>query len=691
MAFDRSLIALGKNDKYGLPWLVGTGGIQALTKYCKTDIDSVNIAQTCSSLQLSLQKYQDQESQNSSINAAKESTVIPFRVCSNLLYGTLKIYQQQVNNLYKLSEDLVIRSSKYETASLTNKKNSQKAIKKRRLTITQSNGFLNNSGVNYSQMLDELVEISQVQDVDKVSSDVPSQKRHYSSQFQIREITIREITTTYGIAELDNDDGFGNATNEDIVAFFNCSGCRDSNVFSNTKRTPLKRKSIYDSGINLKETRIGCETPIQCIDSDGNTLNTDFIITPCRPTKDACKDVEQNMFTQNKAIANSHTSFSGKQAQRRKSDYEEDVIASKRNRFDHDSTINNEYSANNDMTNYDLMATPQRLYKNALEGSNNKDIKDNVSIDIKPEIKTELDTSYKENIPMLNIVNGVKNEFDADDKKSTKRFLPIIDQCIKLEEQEMIDQIKKPPKDLRGITKNNFKKSQMKKVHTAKELLKRFNKRTLFFAAKLKEKSLPLDNCKFQQEYLSLVRDILKPYYKEDWAFEIYPKWQKSNAKKKINKKQHQRQQLQQNELITSNEMQLIDENCNYVVFNENLNVANDDDENQKKITPIDGQSMDNILQENLEKSTPSKKWRPSYVMMKLLEIWQYSGAEIDANDFCHSAKNRIDKAMTFASLLTLSKSRFVFITHRQNSIEMDKILLGKAAKKIMNEKKKKI
>lgn len=30
----------------------------------------------------------------------KETAVIPFRVCSKLLIGTLKIYQQQVNNLF---------------------------------------------------------------------------------------------------------------------------------------------------------------------------------------------------------------------------------------------------------------------------------------------------------------------------------------------------------------------------------------------------------------------------------------------------------------------------------------------------------------------------------------------------------------------------------------------------------------
>ncbi|XP_019892522.1 uncharacterized protein LOC105261847 isoform X2 [Musca domestica] len=669
MGFDRSLIALGKSDMYGLPWLAGTGGIQALTKYCKTvDIESVNIPRTCASLQLGLQKFRDD---SQSINTVKETTVIPFRVCSNLLYGTLKIYQQQVNNLYKLSEDLIIRSSKYETKAKNNQK-SQRTVKKRRLTITHSNDIIQNSSINYSEILEDLERISQESHIEKISSDSCSQIKCSSTQFQIREITIREITTTYGIPELDDDCGFGNATNEDIIDFLNYSGQQKNYRASVAERISLKRKSqCGESENNAKHRRYGDETAEQIIYSGGNFMDTDLILTPSR-SKSASNHMG-NIFNQNNVCTNNtQISFHSSQCPRRKSGYEEDAVCAKRLKLSHDSTINYKDSTCNLMAN-DLVATPCRE-RGTIE------LHSNILKDIKPEIKDEFDVSYKENLPPgdFHNISHIKNdENDSTDIKK-KSFL-IIDQCIKLEDKDMIDQINRPIRNLRGVTKMSFKKLQIKRMLQAKELLKRFNKRSLLFAAKLKEKSGDLNKSKFQREYISLLHDILKPYYKEDWAFEIYPKWKQSVKSPRKSKKLHN-QKRQDVEKSTPIPMQ-IDDNCN-VLYNDNLHVVQDG--NPEKISFKDNAFN---MSANAEEMPQSNNWRPYYVMIRLLYMWQTSGPEIDANKFCQSPRNRIDKALAFSSLLVLSKSRFVVITQRYKSIEMDKIVLGKAAKNILEKK----
>lgn len=102
----------------------------------------------------------------------------------------------------------------------------------------------------------------------------------------------------------------------------------------------------------------------------------------------------------------------------------------------------------------------------------------NILKDIKPEIKDEFDDSYKENLPpgdfhnISHIKNDENNSIDIKKKSSL-----IIDQCIKLEDKDMIDQINIPIRNLRGVTKMSFKKLQIKRMLQAKELLKRFNKR----------------------------------------------------------------------------------------------------------------------------------------------------------------------------------------------------------------------
>lgn len=125
--------------------------------------------------------------------------------------------------------------------------------------------------------------------------------------------------------------------------------------------------------------------------------------------------------------------------------------------------------------NTDFLATPQRCCNL---------ISTNISPLLQNNIKEEIDSDISRNKPYITddvkcdiVRNDLKKIFKDEPKNSTKISMLIIDKCIKIEPQEILQQIQKPLKDIRGITKDIFRKSKSKKTITAKQLLKRFNKR----------------------------------------------------------------------------------------------------------------------------------------------------------------------------------------------------------------------
>nr|XP_016945876.1 uncharacterized protein LOC108021595 [Drosophila suzukii] len=73
-------------------------------------------------------------------------------------------------------------------------------------------------------------------------------------------------------------------------------------------------------------------------------------------------------------------------------------------------------------------------------------------------------------------------------------------------------------------------------------------------------------------------------------------------------------------------------------------------------------------------------------VMMDLLNIWRNSPeiTGINANDFIKSFVDRIKASLAFLHLLYLIRGRFIEISKRANSLEMDQITLGKESAKLI-------
>ncbi|XP_046812361.1 uncharacterized protein LOC111680773 [Lucilia cuprina] len=275
MSFSQSLVIQQHDyEIFGPSWQAGVSSSQSLAKSLRSyDVESVNIGKTCEKLCSVLSAKRDSKQELSqdvedddNLCAVKNTDTIPFRAFTNIWYGTLKIYQQQVNTLFRLSQDLLSRSCNYDVKHLeaTKRKSSlksQKCIKKRRLTLRESTdkSFIS---TNYSELLEDLERLTQepIQKALEQSSQTVSRS---TTQLQIREITIREIsaTTTHSIDEaLDEDSGFGEATHDEIAEFLNLF---NDNSILNVKKTPTKRKSTCEHEIPIKQDRYSNDSTIE--------------------------------------------------------------------------------------------------------------------------------------------------------------------------------------------------------------------------------------------------------------------------------------------------------------------------------------------------------------------------------------------------------------------------------------------
>ncbi|XP_065356046.1 uncharacterized protein LOC135950431 [Calliphora vicina] len=266
MSFSQSLIIpQHDSDIFAPSWQAGVSSTQGLTKLLKNyDIERVNVAKTCEKLWLALSENQNtnyepsQDVEDEDKQCVVRESNIPFRDFSNIWFGTLKIYQQQVNTLFRLSQDLLTRSCNYEIKHLEASKRksslkSQKLIKKRRFTLTESTDKSYFS-TNYSELLDDLEKLTQ-EPMQKSLGESSQTVSRSITQFQIREITIREISATIQCTPdvVDEDSGFGEATHEEIAEFLNFFG---ENSSFNVKKTPKKRKSTCTQESAIKQSRV---------------------------------------------------------------------------------------------------------------------------------------------------------------------------------------------------------------------------------------------------------------------------------------------------------------------------------------------------------------------------------------------------------------------------------------------------
>ncbi|KAL9927525.1 crossover suppressor on 2 of Manheim isoform 1-T1 [Glossina fuscipes fuscipes] len=571
-------------------------------KYYDTDVDVVEL---CNKLLLTFDPkisipFEGKERRLCSIK--QENVAVPFRMFSRLFYGTLKIYQRQVDNLLKSTESLlkvsgicgakIIKNPKRKSADLYH---GGKNKRRRFLAKSQTSKgtFLT---TNYNYLFDDMENLTKqtlTDSISEISTYLESSQFtevRQVTQLQIREFTVREINTQtyFEVPELGDDYGFG---------------------------------EIIDQGhqglnqINKFISNLGNEIPTQ---NNGRI----------------CK---------------------------RKSECEHNLLEKQRYlSFDSDTE-----SFPLDETIVNALASPQRsIGRKTLENCNKDDEH------FQDANATTILHSQNCNGRVLNRNNTPRKRFHDEQnkmtnvKKKARLSKLIIDECIKLNADEMRKQIQNFDIGRTDSIRASWRQKMYlknKKQLNAEALLTRFNKRSINMILNLKRK-ICLEGNVFREHYLSLIRSILKTKSPEDYATEIYAKWQ---AKRKV-KPKTKCQKNNENSLLSSPQA------YHFMVENDNNQFPPDDINNNLTGGQSTGSQMNR------------EDWQAYGVIIKLLEIWRYS-SKIDAINFCLTPKYRNHKALAFHSLLFLAAEQFIEITKRINSLEMDEIKLGRLSEKLIN------
>uniref|UniRef100_A0A1A9UR08 Rad21_Rec8_N domain-containing protein n=1 Tax=Glossina austeni TaxID=7395 RepID=A0A1A9UR08_GLOAU len=208
---------------FAASWLAATS-----SKYYDTDIDVVEI---CNKLLLNCDSTirRSFEGRERRLCSVKQESVVPFRMFSQLFYGTLKIYQQQVDNLLKSTENLLKESGICGTKIIKNLKrksaidlNRGGKSKRRRILAKSQTSKGTSLTTNYNYLFDDMENLTKqtlTDSITEISTYLESSKFtgvRQVTQLQIREFTVREINTQtyYEVPELDDDYGFGETINQ---------------------------------------------------------------------------------------------------------------------------------------------------------------------------------------------------------------------------------------------------------------------------------------------------------------------------------------------------------------------------------------------------------------------------------------------------------------------------------------------
>uniref|UniRef100_A0A1A9WM27 Rad21/Rec8-like protein N-terminal domain-containing protein n=1 Tax=Glossina brevipalpis TaxID=37001 RepID=A0A1A9WM27_9MUSC len=568
---------------FAASWLAST-----TSKYYDADIDVVDI---CNKLLVNFNSKVKRsfEDKGRFQCLAKNTDILPpFRMFSRLFYGTLKIYQKQVDNL--LSERLIINSQ-----------DKRKKIDDFSF-IESTEDLLKKSDIYGTKIIKNLKRKS----TNKLHG-VNNKRQRFLTKSQISKATI--ITTNYNYLFDDQ----GNTTKQTIKqndSITELSTYLESSEFSGVRE--VTQLQIHEYTVHEVNTETFYEIP-QLYDDFGfgEVINEGFDQT--------------NQFY---SIQDSDT---------------EPFIVSQ--------------------TIFNALASPQRSNEiELLQNYNDENER------LQDSYISTISHSENWNGNVLNGNNKSKKKFQPIENKITnankKRRLSklIIDEHTKIDAEVMRKQIEnfdmRKTDYLRALYRQKLCKN--KKRLNAEALLTRFNKRSFNTILNLKQK-ICLESDRVRDHYISLIRSILKTESPEDFAAEIYPKWQ-------TNKKSTPKRKYQNN--------------------NENSHLLSPEI-NHFKIEPSSELLADVNINDNNNVSNDSnvngEDWRVYGVMMQLLDIWHYSTMnKINAIEFCTKPKSRIHKATAFSSLLVLVAKEFIEITKCLNSIEMNEIKLGKASEKLI-------
>uniref|UniRef100_A0A0K8U3H3 Uncharacterized protein n=1 Tax=Bactrocera latifrons TaxID=174628 RepID=A0A0K8U3H3_BACLA len=187
------------------------------------EVQSINVVTTCDKLRLAITQASNDLQRTQDISHRRSGEDFSFRSISRLCYTTLRIHELQVDDLLNKSKELLTQSKNWCTVQAkkrslpTNYSTTYSAKRKRRATVEHS--FQDFTFTNFTELLDEtakFVEWGKTTEI--VNKKVSKTKSHNRTTcIHIREITINEFDTHNEQYSYDEDDGFGNTTDDGLT------------------------------------------------------------------------------------------------------------------------------------------------------------------------------------------------------------------------------------------------------------------------------------------------------------------------------------------------------------------------------------------------------------------------------------------------------------------------------------------
>ncbi|XP_050318375.1 uncharacterized protein LOC126751947 [Bactrocera neohumeralis] len=193
------------------------------------ELQSINVGKTCDKLRLAITQASNDLQRTQDISHRRSGEELSFRSISRLCYTTLRIHELQVDDLLNKSKELVTQSKNWCTVqakkrSLPTHYSTYNAKRKRRATVEHS--FQDFTITNFTELLDEtakFVEWGKTTEI--VNKKVSKTKSHSRTTcIHIREITINEFESHNEQYSYDEDDGFGNTTDDGLATIIQLLG-----------------------------------------------------------------------------------------------------------------------------------------------------------------------------------------------------------------------------------------------------------------------------------------------------------------------------------------------------------------------------------------------------------------------------------------------------------------------------------
>ncbi|XP_054082661.1 uncharacterized protein LOC105216948 isoform X1 [Zeugodacus cucurbitae] len=621
------------------------------------ELQSINVVKTCEKLRLALTRACNGLQRTQDISHRHTTEQLSFRSISQLCYTTLRIHELQVNDLLRKSKELISQSKDWCTVKQAKKRSqptsysSAYCAKRKRRRATVEHSLPDGTVTDYTELLDETATFVEWGKTTEIVQKKVSKTNNHSRTtcIHIREITINEFDTTHNEHyPIDEDDGFGNATGDELATII----------------------QLLTGKVCMFNMKFESKCLIKIIQLDESTTKAPkrkaaAVLAVCEKkakTTDALLEVEE---------------------------FPDEIEAPRSANAEYETTNLFIPAAKNDCDNSNVNELSAAHTEMSVISSNVSVNNDNY---VAIHTSCNLDKTNTTAIATENLCNYQKKLVShlSLKKRKSKHNKTIIDASTAFTESEIYahlqTQINIKAKLSKSRAKVNWQnrkyptvgKHYEKLLPSASELLTTLHHNCIVhrkFKLKHNMRRSNLETSTARAAYRNLLREILNCEITDDLATKIYPKWNHNEKRKRKS----------------------VNNALNYGLT-ENAQVQQDDTHNEHLLMPHNNTAAievfhdnNNNLQRTNNNCSPSgeqDEWGAYDVMIKLLNMWR---SQILLNDeipvellFPQATMCRKAAAKCFGALLRLAANGFIMLSTVEHSTHLQYIKLGAASNKLI-------